>query len=726
MQLPIWKTHYWFYAATVACGLTLGAQPNAFVSNVAGNNVAVVSTASYNVTANIRTPGAPTGLAVTPDGSTVYVACQGTNVVLALSTATNSVVSNIAVGALPTQLAISPNGSRVYVTDQGSGQVSIIDTSSKSVVATLGVGQFPSGVTFSPDGSRAFVANLLSANVSVINTASNSIMGTFSTLSGPASVAVTPDGQRLYVANQYSGAVTVHDISGNLLATVNGFSSPNSLAMTPNGARVYVVNGNSASVSVIDTASNRVVTKIGVGSLPTSVAITPDGSKALVTNEFDFSLSVIDTGSNTVLNTGFVGIYPVGVATLPPAAQASSAPSCSYSLNSGSASYGSSGGTGYVTVNAPSGCSWSASSNTGWLSILYGSGGSGGGTVAYSAAANQSSSTLSGSLTIAGQTFTVSEAGLQQIAPALVPSSGSNLAQGKPASQSSTAYGPDSVAGAAVDGNTNGSFWSGSVTHTNYESNAWWQVDLGTSATVNSLVIWNRTDCCSSRLTDYWVFVSNTPFNSWDTPANLQYRSGTWNSHQNTAPNPFTTIAAGSAQGRYVRVQLSGADNLSLAEVQVLGTAGSGAGSSLAQGKPASQSSTGYWPNSGAGGGVDGNADGNFWDGSVTHTNYESNAWWQVDLGNSATVNSLVIWNRTDCCTNRLTDYWVFVSNTPFNAWDTPASLQYRAGTWSSHQTSMPSPSTTIAAGGAQGRYVRVQLSGTDFLSLAEVQVFGN
>ena len=189
-------------------------------------------------------------------------------------------------------------------------------------------------------------------------------------------------------------------------------------------------------------------------------------------------------------------------------------------------------------------------------------------------------------------------------------------------------------------------------------------------------------------------------------------------------PNPSSTIAVGGAQGRYVRVQLSGTDYLSLAEVQVTGTAAA-AGSNLAQGKGASQSSTYPLPTAVPAGAVDGNTDGNWGNGSVTHTNADTNAWWQVDLGTSATVNSIVVWNRTDCCSTRLSDYWVFVSNTPFSPSDTPTTLQSRAGTWSDHQTIMPNPSTTIAAGGAQGRYVRVQLTGTDYLSLAEVQVIG-
>jgi hypothetical protein len=147
----------------------------------------------------------------------------------------------------------------------------------------------------------------------------------------------------------------------------------------------------------------------------------------------------------------------------------------------------------------------------------------------------------------------------------------SNLALGKTATQSSTFPGYASAgAGSAVDGNTDGSFFDGSVTATNADANAWWQVDLGASVTVNSVVVWNRTDCCGSRLGDYWVFVSNSPFLPTDTPATLQNRPGTFSSHQTLAPNPSTTITVG-APGRYVRVQLSGMDYLSLAEVQVFG-----------------------------------------------------------------------------------------------------------------------------------------------------------
>ena len=345
-------------------------------------------------------------------------------------------------------------------------------------------------------------------------------------------------------------------------------------------------------------------------------------------------------------------------------------------------------------------------------------------TVTVNVAANAPASVTNTPTVSGGGAFNSNTASdVTTIVPSLPP--GAGLVVGGIASQSSTLPGyPAASAAAALDGSTDGNFYDGSVTHTNLDANAWWQVDLGTSAIVSSIVIWNRTDCCGSRLSDYWVFVSNTPFAPTDTPATLQGKPGVWSNHQTTAPNPLTTISAGGALGRYLRVQLSGTNYLSLAEVQVVGIP-IGAGSNLAAGKTATQSSTlpGF-ATAGAGAAVDGNTDGNFYDGSVTHTNLDANAWWQVDMGASATVSAIVVSNRTDCCGSRLNDYWVFVSNTPFLPTDTPSTLPGRAGTFAIHQTVTPNPAAVIAAG-VQGRYVRVQLSGANYLSLAEVQVYG-
>jgi hypothetical protein len=84
--------------------------------------------------------------------------------------------------------------------------------------------------------------------------------------------------------------------------------------------------------------------------------------------------------------------------------------SCSYSISPTSASPAAAASTGSVSVTAGTGCAWTAvSNNTSWLTVTSGASGSGNGTVGWSAAANTGAA-RTGTITIAGQTFTVNQA----------------------------------------------------------------------------------------------------------------------------------------------------------------------------------------------------------------------------------------------------------------------------------------------------------------------------
>ena len=81
--------------------------------------------------------------------------------------------------------------------------------------------------------------------------------------------------------------------------------------------------------------------------------------------------------------------------------------SCSYTLSAASVTVGANATTGVLSVTASSGCTWTATSDSpSWLTTS--SSGSGGGTVAYSVAANPDPSRV-GTITIAGHPFTVTQ-----------------------------------------------------------------------------------------------------------------------------------------------------------------------------------------------------------------------------------------------------------------------------------------------------------------------------
>jgi hypothetical protein len=85
---------------------------------------------------------------------------------------------------------------------------------------------------------------------------------------------------------------------------------------------------------------------------------------------------------------------------------------CSVSIAPAGQAVGVAGGTGSFTVTAPAGCPWTAvSNNPEWLTVTSGASGSGAGIVQFNAVANASGAARTGTITVSGQTFTVTQAG---------------------------------------------------------------------------------------------------------------------------------------------------------------------------------------------------------------------------------------------------------------------------------------------------------------------------
>lgn len=84
---------------------------------------------------------------------------------------------------------------------------------------------------------------------------------------------------------------------------------------------------------------------------------------------------------------------------------------CTYTLSPTSLSVGASGGAQSVTVTAPAGCAWTATTATSWISLTTPSG-SGSGSLNFTVAANPTTASRTGTVTLGGQTLTVTQAGL--------------------------------------------------------------------------------------------------------------------------------------------------------------------------------------------------------------------------------------------------------------------------------------------------------------------------
>lgn len=155
-----------------------------------------------------------------------------------------------------------------------------------------------------------------------------------------------------------------------------------------------------------------------------SATVTPSGSGSIAASPSS-SDGFYNSGSSVQLtataNPGFAFSGWSGdltgtqnPATLPiPAPRAIAATFvCAYSLTPASRIHGAGADTGTISVSGGSGCNWTAANNSSWITVASGASGSGAGTVGYSITANTDASSRSGTLTVAGQTFTVTQAGV--------------------------------------------------------------------------------------------------------------------------------------------------------------------------------------------------------------------------------------------------------------------------------------------------------------------------
>src|SRR5499427_7805542 len=103
--------------------------------------------------------------------------------------------------------------------------------------------------------------------------------------------------------------------------------------------------------------------------------------------------------------------YPMSASAPPPPPPPPSPSPCTFTLSTMGANVASAAATGSVSVTASAtSCPWTAASNTAWITVSSGASATGSASVGYSVAANTTTSSRTGTIAIAGQTFTVSQA----------------------------------------------------------------------------------------------------------------------------------------------------------------------------------------------------------------------------------------------------------------------------------------------------------------------------
>ena len=176
-----------------------------YVSEWNGGGVTVIDTGQGKLLQRIPTGGHASGLALSPDGTRLYVANATSDTVSAIDTSADTVVATVdlspypraPMGSMPNAVAVSPDGNTLYVANGGNNDVAVLDTASLAIRGLIPTAWFPSALMASRDGRFLYVANMKG-------------LGAGPSPGGPNPEQPVPTQQ--YVANMARGTLSVIDV----------------------------------------------------------------------------------------------------------------------------------------------------------------------------------------------------------------------------------------------------------------------------------------------------------------------------------------------------------------------------------------------------------------------------------------------------------------------------------------------------------------------------------
>jgi YVTN family beta-propeller protein len=297
-----------------------------YIAEATAGRVAVLAVDTQKVTRTISVPAPPSGLALAPDGSKLYVTGAAPDGrVFVVNPRTGKITKRFRAGHTPVAPVVSPDGKKLYVCNKFNNNVSVLDADSGRKLATIAVPREPVAAAITADGKTLFVANHLpagatdgdyaAAEVSVIDTASNKVVTSIEFPNGSASlhdIVIAPDGKHAYVTHilaryqlpttqlergwQNTNALTIIDVPRKkplntvLLDDVDlGAANPWGVACTADGKYICVTAAGTHELHVVDRARlHDKVDRAGAGEKVSDATSSADD----VPNDLSFLVTI--------------------------------------------------------------------------------------------------------------------------------------------------------------------------------------------------------------------------------------------------------------------------------------------------------------------------------------------------------------------------------------------------------------------------------------------------
>lgn len=190
-----------------------------FVGRIGERHLGLAVINTFGRTSNIALADAEgrtvDAVRVSPNGRLVYVATSDSTsgTLHVVDAAEGRVVREVPIASPIRDIAVSHNGALVYVASfdtHWGGSVDVVDTANNEITAKVGIGGAPMQMALTTDGSRLYITDY--EHVAVLCTETNSVIETITVTAAPSAVAVSPDSTRLYIAD-HAGAITAMSVA---------------------------------------------------------------------------------------------------------------------------------------------------------------------------------------------------------------------------------------------------------------------------------------------------------------------------------------------------------------------------------------------------------------------------------------------------------------------------------------------------------------------------------
>jgi len=200
----------------------------------------------------IRVYNYPSGLALSPDESLLYVSCLHGKRVAVVDLVEGEEIDFIPAHLYSLDVKITSDGTRGFVSNTGAGSVTVLDLPNRRALSDIEVGKNPEGLALTADDAILYVANSDSDTISVIETDTLTVTDTWAVYdtategfgASPVAVAVDSAGERLYVVCSGTNEITVFDTAnGQVLGRIPTGWYPTNLRLDDEHGMLYFVSG---------------------------------------------------------------------------------------------------------------------------------------------------------------------------------------------------------------------------------------------------------------------------------------------------------------------------------------------------------------------------------------------------------------------------------------------------------------------------------------------------